>query len=157
MNKLLMPVLAAATLLGASSANAQDRVQIGTLNCTVAPGIGMIITERKDMTCNLNNRAGDVVDKYVGVIQTYGLELGKTEGGYMSWTVFAPTNGPKQGALAGTYLGVTAGASVGVGGAANILAGGSDRAIQLQPLSLEGQKGINIAAGISELRLREAK
>ena len=75
----------------------------------------------------------------------------------MSWAVFAPTEGPKKGTLAGNYVGVSAGASAGVGGAANILAGGSDRAFQLQPLSLEGNKGINIAVGISELKLRASQ
>jgi hypothetical protein len=57
------------------------------------------------------------------------------------------------GALAGTYLGASAEATAGVGAGANLLIGGSDDTISLQPLSVQGQTGLNAALGVSELIL----
>ena len=71
----------------------------------------------------------------------------------MVWAVFAPTNGPLPGSLNGHYVGATAGATVGVGASANVLVGGLDRSIALQPLSVEGKQGLNLAAGIGAMTL----
>jgi hypothetical protein len=93
---------------------------------------------------------------YVGSITKFGLDLGATAGGEMVWAVFAPTN-RKFGALAGDYGGATAEATVGVGLGANVLVGGSDRTVALQPVSVQGQAGLNVAAGVTDLRLRPAR
>ena len=37
------------------------------------------------------------------------------------------------------------------------LVGGSNRTIALQPLSVQGQAGLNLAVGVSQLRLSRAK
>ena len=50
--------------------------------------------------------------------------------------------------------GVTAGGAVGVGAGANALVGGSDRSIALQPISVEGLTGLNVAAGVASITLR---
>ena len=75
----------------------------------------------------------------------------------MVWTVIAPTANLAPGALAGRYGGATAGATVGVGLAANALVGGSHRSIALQPLSIEGNQGLNIAAGVAEVTLHAVR
>jgi hypothetical protein len=62
----------------------------------------------------------------------------------------------RKGALEGDYGGATAGAAVGVGVGANVLLGGLDKSIALQPLSVEGTKGLNVAAGIGAISLRSA-
>ena len=67
--------------------------------------------------------------------------------------VFAPGK-VKKGALAGTYAGGSAEATLGIGLGANVLLGGFKKSIALQPLSLQGQEGLNIAVGISSLKLR---
>ena len=59
----------------------------------------------------------------------------------------------KRGALAGAYAGATASATVGVGAGANVLVGGFNRSITLQPVSIEGNTGLNVAAGIGEITL----
>jgi hypothetical protein len=68
--------------------------------------------------------------------------------------VFNPSDHLGPGALQGHYGGVTASATVGVGVGANALIGGSHRTITLQPLSIEGNTGVNVAAGIGTLDLR---
>ena len=55
--------------------------------------------------------------------------------------------------LAGTYTGATAEVSVAAGLGANVLVGGSNRTVALQPLSVQGQVGLDIAAGIGQLEL----
>jgi hypothetical protein len=74
----------------------------------------------------------------------------------MVWAVYAPTT-RRFGALAGNYSGATAEATVGAGLGANVLVGGSDRTVALQPLSVQGQAGLNVAAGVAELTLHPAR
>jgi len=93
---------------------------------------------------------------YVGDIAKFGLDLGATSGGQMVWAVYAPTTA-RYGALAGQYVGATAEATVGAGLGANVLVGGSNRTITLQPLSVQGQTGLNVAAGVGALTLRPAR
>jgi len=93
---------------------------------------------------------------YVGSISKFGLDLGATAGGEMVWAVYAPTT-RRFGALAGHYGGATAEATVGGGLGANVLIGGSDRTITLQPLSVQGQAGLNVAAGVADFELRPAR
>ena len=70
------------------------------------------------------------------------------------WGVFAPSASLAPGGLSGNYLGATRSATVGIGAGANVLVGGSDRTISLQPLSIEGNTGLNVAAGIGAISLR---
>ncbi len=125
----------------------------GVLTCDVSAGIGFIVTSQKDITCifkPINNAPQEV---YTGFIRKFGLDLGATSQGELIWSVFSPTTRPF-GALAGTYAGATAEASLGAGIGANVLFGGSNRTIALQPLSVDGQVGLNIAVGVVELELR---
>lgn len=134
---------------------AQQRVKVGTLTCDVSGGIGMIVASQKTMACNfLPSKGGR--EAYVGSISKLGLDVGATTGGRMVWAVYAPTS-RIGGALAGSYAGASAEATVGAGLGANVLVGGSDRTISLQPLSVQGQTGLNLAAGVAGLELRAAR
>lgn len=136
-----------------SAQTGPNYVQAGVLDCDVSAGIGLIVTSKKEITClfkPVNNAPQEV---YIGSITKFGLDLGATGPGQMLWSVYAPTNRPF-GALAGNYIGATAEATFAVGLGANVLVGGSNRTIALQPLSVQGQVGLNIAAGVAEIRLR---
>ena len=86
------------------------------------------------------------------MITKYGLDVGLVGGGVMVWTVFTRTaSGP--GFLAGDYVGVSGEASVGAGLGANVLVGGSNRTVTLQPVSVQGQVGLNFALGVAALHL----
>jgi len=147
---------AAATVALPSSAMAQGRTKVGTLNCDISAGIGVIIASKKRVTCMFTPAAPGPREVYVGNISKFGLDLGATSGGQMVWAVFAPSN-RRFGALAGHYVGGTAEATVGAGVGANALVGGSNRTVTLQPLSVQGQTGLNVAAGVAELTLRPAR
>lgn len=152
-------VLIASTLVGAAlalPAMAQQPPKVGTLTCDISGGVGMIITSQKTMACTFAPSAGGAKETYVGSISKFGLDIGATTQGRMVWAVYAPTS-RKSGALAGTYTGASAQATVGAGLGANVLVGGSDRTISLQPVSVQGQSGLNLAVGVSGLQLRAAR
>ena len=66
----------------------------------------------------------------------------------------APTSRIGRGDLAGNYGGVGANASVGVGGGGNFLVGGPQNSYALQPVSVQGQTGLNVAAGVADIELQ---
>lgn len=133
-----------------------NRTKVGTLSCDISGGIGMIIGSKKDVTCMFAPAQRGPREVYVGSISKFGLDLGATTGGEMVWAVYAPTN-RRFGALAGHYGGATAEATVGAGLGANVLVGGSNRTVALQPVSVQGQAGLNVAAGVAGLDLRPAR
>lgn len=147
--------LAAAVVQPAPSM-AQERTKVGTLNCDISAGIGVIIASKKRVTCMFTPSVRGPREVYVGEINKFGLDVGATAGGEMTWAVFAPTN-RRFGALAGSYVGASAEATVGAGLGANALVGGSNRTITLQPVSVQGQTGLNVAGGVAELNLRPAR
>ncbi len=142
--------------LSPATAQGRDRVQAGALTCDISAGLGLIIGSKRDVTCIFTPTQPGPREVYVGSITKFGIDIGATAGGQMAWAVYAPTT-RKFGALAGNYAGATASATVGVGAGVNVLVGGSDRTITLQPLSVEGNTGLNVAAGVTELALRPAR
>lgn len=146
--------LAAATLLFiAGSASAQAPVAAGTLTCDVSAGFGVIIGSRRSVNCTFAPSQPGPVEYYSGTITKVGVDIGATTSGVLVWLVYAPTARPI-GALGGTYAGATAEATFAVGLGANVLVGGSNRTVALQPVSVQGQVGLNVAAGVAELDLR---
>jgi hypothetical protein len=134
-------------------AMAQDRVQAGSLSCDISAGIGLIVGSQRTVSCTFTPSIPGPIEYYSGTISKFGLDLGVTTGGIMTWLVYAPTSRPV-GALAGEYAGASAEISVVAGLGANVLVGGSNQTVALQPLSTQGQVGINIAAGVAGLLLR---
>jgi Protein of unknown function (DUF992) len=143
--------LALAVLAGA--AQAQDRVQAGSLTCDVSAGIGLIIGSQRNVSCTFTPAQPGPIEYYTGTISKLGVDIGVTTGGVMVWAVWAPTNRPA-GALAGNYAGAAAEATVIAGLGANALIGGNNRTIALQPFSVQGQVGLNVAAGVAGLSLQ---
>lgn len=148
---------AAMTLLsGTPAASAQRRVELGALTCRLAPNVGLIVGSRQRMRCRFVGARGARVEDYSGSITRFGLDLGVTAGGVMRWAVLARTRTTGRGVLAGHYVGVSGDASLGLGVGAKVLVGGSRRSTVLQPLSVSGRVGINLALGVTGLTLRYA-
>lgn len=143
----------ALTLALAGAANAAPSgVKVGTLTCNVAGGMGFVFGSTKDLRCSYEPTKA-AVEHYAGKISKWGVDIGFTGKGKLVWAVFAPSTDVRPGALAGDYAGATAQANVGVGLGANVLIGGLDKSIALQPLSVEGSTGLNVAAGIGQISL----
>jgi len=153
--KLLVAIIALELAGGAvafgTPAQAQA-VKAGIMTCNVASGFGFIFGSSRSVNCTFAP-GGVAPQHYVGSINKFGLDIGYVEGAVMAWAVLAPTNNPGPGLLAGTYVGATGSASVGVGVGANVLFGGFGNSISLQPLSIEGSKGFDVAGGIAEMTL----
>lgn len=154
LHRSILGAVAAAglALVASAPAHAQSGVRVGVLTCNVASGFGLIFGSSKEVDC-VFSRDGRDVAHYQGHIDKFGVDIGYTAGGVMVWGVIAPTDGVLPGSLDGTYGGVTASATAGVGVGANLLIGGSDRTISLQPLSVEGNTGLNVAGGVAGLHL----
>ena len=139
----------------ATPASAQIGVKVGNLTCNVSSGWGFVFGSSRALNCTFAGPGR--YEYYAGSISKFGVDIGYTQGGVLVWTVIAPTAQLAPGSLAGGYAGGTASATVGVGVGANALIGGSGNTIALQPLSLEGSTGLNVAAGIAALSLTPAR
>ena len=148
---VMSAALAVAAFTGC--AQAQERIQAGSLTCDVSAGIGLIIGSQRNVSCTFTPSMPGPIEYYTGTISKLGIDLGVTTGGVMVWLVWSPTTRPV-GGLSGNYVGASAEASVVAGLGANALIGGSNRSVALQPLSISGQVGLNIAAGVAGLDLR---
>jgi hypothetical protein len=151
--------VAAATLVASFVANAQQplqRVQVGVLECRGGASVGFIVGSVTNLGCVLRVD-GVPDDRYVATIRKVGVDLGITEESALAWGVFAPSARLGPGDLSGNYAGAQGSASVGVGVGGNVLVGGSNNSIALQPLSVQGQVGLSVAAGLESLELRPGR
>ena len=154
---MLGAAVAVTGLAVASAANAAPAgVKIGTLTCDVAAGAGFIFGSTKDLRCSYQPTKASV-EHYSGSISKWGVDIGYTNKGKLVWAVFAPTSDVRPGAIEGEYAGATAQATVAVGLGANVLVGGLDKSIALQPLSVSGSTGLNVAAGIGQISRKHTR
>ena len=151
-----MTVLAAAAMPAARSqaAGAQAAMQAGMLSCNVASGWGYVLVSWRDLKC-VYSPSSRPPEHYSGKISKYGVDIGYIESSVIVWAVIA-TSDLKPGSLGGTYVGVTGSAAVGVGGGANVLVGGFNDSVSLQPVSVEGSLGVNVAGGVASVSLTPA-
>jgi hypothetical protein len=155
---LLFAGLAVAGLVASvADMKAQQRmVQVGILECRGGASVGFIVGSVTHLGCVLRAN-GLPEDRYVATIRKVGLDLGITQETALAWGVFAPVDRLGPGDLSGDYAGAQGSASLGVGVGGNVLVGGSSNSIALQPLSVQGQVGINVAAGLESLELRPGR
>ena len=150
-NLCAVTILAATMVISATAAEAGG-VKVGILKCRIDGGAGFIIGSSKDVDCVFNPSGPGRNEQYSGSIGKLGIDIGITQESYLGWIVFAPGK-LQNGALKGSYTGASAEATLGLGVGANVLVGGFRKGINLQPLSLQAQTGLNIAAGVASLNL----
>jgi uncharacterized protein DUF992 len=154
---LAAAILAAlASSVGGANAQQEQRVQVGVLECRGGASVGFIVGSVTHLGCVLRAE-GMPEDRYVATIRKVGLDLGITQESALAWGVFAPVARLGPGGLSGDYVGAQGSATLGVGVGGNVLVGGSANSIALQPLSLQGQVGVSIAAGLESLELRPGR
>jgi len=128
-------------------------IKVGSLTCNVSSGFGMIFTSSKELKCTFATANGPG-EHYTGTFSKYGVDIGYADQATLVWGVVAPSSDVRPGALAGDYAGATAGASFGVGLGANVLIGGLDKSIALQPVSVQGNTGLSLTAGVGVITLK---
>jgi len=153
---IILAGIAAALTASINGASAQERVQVGVLECRGGASVGFIVGSVTNLGCVLRVD-GFPEDRYVATIRKVGLDIGITEQTALAWGVFAPTKRLGPGDLSGNYAGAQGSATIGVGAGGNVLVGGSNNSIALQPLSLQGQVGLSVAAGLESLELRPGR
>jgi hypothetical protein len=136
-----------------ASADALPPVRAGILQCQGGQNVGFVVGSVTSLECVFQSE-GRRPEAYVATVRRYGLDIGFTEQTKFSWAVNAPTRRVGRGDLAGNYGGVGANASVGVGGGGNFLVGGPQNSYALQPVSVQGQTGLNVAAGVADIELQ---
>ncbi len=134
---------------------AEAGVKVGILSCNVSSGWGFIFGSSRELRCTYAPDGSNVTERYNGSIDKFGVDIGFSKSGVIIWAVVAPTEDLYGGALAGKYIGATVEATIAVGLGANVLIGGGN-SVALQPVSISGQEGLNIAAGIASVSLSAA-
>src|SRR5215471_15226626 len=152
--------IAIGTALAASAGLVQADtvgVTVGTLECHEASGGGLIFSSSRDLSCTFSGFDKDAqAVHYTGKINRYGVDIGFQQNAVILWGVVSTSNKFSPGDLAGKYGGLTAQIGWGGGLGANVLFGGSDNGFALQPISIQGFNGINLAAGVAEMELHPA-
>jgi hypothetical protein len=146
-------ILGALAASSAASAQAMPPVRAGILQCQAGQNVGFVVGSVHSFQCVFQSE-GSRPEPYIATVRRVGVDLGFTEQTQLTWAVNAPNRPIGHGALAGSYGGVGANASVGLGFGGNFLLGGPQNAYALQPISLQGQTGLNVAAGIADLELQ---
>ena len=145
-----------AAFAGASAQQPVQRVQVGVLECRGGASIGFVVGSVTNLGCVLRVE-GVPEDRYIATIRKVGLDLGITQESALAWGVLAPVARLGPGDLSGNYAGAQGSAAIGVGAGGNVLVGGSNNSIALQPLSVQGQVGLSVAAGLASLELRPGR
>jgi len=156
---LVAAILSAGSKALAQEAPAKEVTKIGYLSCHVASGWGFIIGSSRKLRCVYTPAdKTKKIEHYDGSISKFGADIGYVQSGVILWTVVAPGMKitPRPGLLAGHYGGATAGATIGLGAGGNVLVGGFDGSIALQPISIDGSTGLNVAGGIAVMDLNVA-
>jgi hypothetical protein len=128
----------------------------GLLQCQGGQNVGFVVGSTTSLQCVFQSE-GRRPEPYIATVRRFGLDLGVTDQTRLSWAVNAPTGRVGRGDLAGNYGGVGANASVGIGGGGNFLVGGPQNSYALQPISVQGQTGLNVAAGVADIELEPVR
>ena len=146
----------AALIAPIASANAVPAVRAGVLQCQGGQNVGFVVGSSTSLECVFQSE-GRRPEPYIATVHRFGLDLGVTDQTRLTWAVNAPTGRVGRGDLAGNYGGVGANASVGIGGGGNFLVGGPANSYALQPISVQGQTGLNVAAGVANIELEPVR
>jgi len=151
-----LSIAVVALLAPIASANALPPVRAGILQCQGGRNVGFVVGSVTSFECVFQSE-GRRPEAYIATLRRIGVDLGITQQTRFEWAVNAPTTRLGRGELAGTYGGVGANASVGVGFGGNFLVGGAANSYALQPISVQGQTGLNVAAGVADIELQPVR
>jgi hypothetical protein len=156
MIRLATVALGVALAASATTAMAQDRVEVGALECRGST-TSFVVGSVTELNCTFKPAGGGPAQPYRATMRRAGVDIGFNQQVAILWGVWAPSRGSPRYDLSGTYAGGAASATVGVGVGANALFGGSGNTIALQPVSAQGQTGLSAAAGVAALELRAVR
>ncbi len=141
-----------------SPASAND-VDAGYLTCRLTQTDAAVhLASNRNFDCTFERHRTKRKEHYRGTVRKYGVEVGLIGKRVLRWKVLKSTpRRLKRGALAGDYRGITAETSFGSGVAVNLLSSSASGQVSLQPLTVHGQEGFNVTAGVMILTLTSSK
>ena len=155
--RLLCALCVLASISAVATPAQSEIFRVGRLLCWSSPRIGFVVGSTQSLRCVFYRRGSSQRYIYAGRIRRVGLDVGVTGRGVLSWAVFAKNSRIGPGTMRGSYVGASANVALGPGFGANALVGGSHNSVALQPLSVQGQVGLNVQAGLEGLELRPAR
>jgi hypothetical protein len=141
----------------AQAGEAPKGVSVGALKCNEASGWGLVFGSTRDLKCIFTPAKKGEPTRFTGKIKKYGVDIGYQQDAVIYWAVLSTSEKFQPGELAGKYVGATADVAWAVGLGTNVLAGGSKKGFALQPVSVAGLTGANVAAGLTEVELTAVK
>ena len=141
-----------ASLLPATAS--AEGAAIGTLQCHISGGVGMILMENQALDCTYQPIRGGRPSHYIGRLTNVGANIGINGPGVMTWEVVAAVKQQAPGDLAGDYVGAQGDVSVGAGVGGAVLVGGSQNAFSLQPVSFSLNSGLDLSVGFGTISLQ---
>ena len=120
----------------------------GRLFCTLSGSPSAAVTSQKPLECRFRPRRGPL-QQYTGVVHGFSLDIASIRSASMGWRVYGPYARASLGALTGQYKATGTGA----GTSGHMLTGGESNEVSLQPLPFQGNRGINVATGVTALEL----
>ncbi len=129
------------------------KLKVGTLTCQGKGGVGLILGSQERLSCKYTPADNRPPSYLTGKITRIGLDVGVRGKSVMVWAVLGSTTKLPAEALGGKFAGASADIAAGIGAGANILIGGNNKSVVLQPLSVKGQTGVNLALGVAGLTL----
>lgn len=118
----------------------------------MGPGGGVIVMTQQPLNFTFYPPEGPN-ENYTGHVRKVGADIGVTGSTVITWAVLDEQANSNPEGLAGTYAGISADAALGLGMGVNVLLGGSDRSFILTPISAQGELGLDVALGITEIEL----
>ena len=153
----VLPLLLALEAI-APAAQAEDKgATVGMLRCNESDGWGLVFGSTRDLNCVFTSSDNKRTSRFKGTIKTYGVDIGYTANAVILWAVVSTNQNFAPGDLAGSYGGATAQVAWAAGLGANVLLGGSKQGFALQPISVAGMNGVNVAGGLTAVDLALAK
>src|SRR3954470_15493614 len=111
----LSQIAAAAVLVAcATSAMAQERVEVGVLECQGST-TSFVVGSVTPLGCTFRPSAGGPGQPYTATMRRVGVDIGFNQQIVVAWAVFAPSRGSPRFDLSGNYGGGSASATVVVG------------------------------------------
>ena len=139
-------------LVGTPAYSQGSSIRTRVLTCRTSASVGLIVGSRQRLRCQLKTDNGKI-QNYTGTIGRLGLDVGVTAGGADGMGGLGQY---RQHSLRRARRRLCRGERrriLGAGVGANVLVGGTRKSISLQPLSVEGQVGVNLALGIAKMTL----
>jgi len=120
----------------------------GRLSCTITGSPAPAVTAQKPLECRFRPRRGPL-QQYTAIVRGFSLDLASIRSAAMAWRVYGPYARAPLGALSGQYKASGGGAGTG----SHVLTGGNNNEVTLQPLPFQGNRGVNVAIGVTSLEL----